>query len=104
MNATYSETTKQSQAEIPLLQQATACLEEILRSSAFADQVRAEWDRSKDLKGRTLYTLRLSAWTENASASFTARELKDRRELHWRLLDLWDDLLRLRIERSLRNL
>lgn len=100
MNATYSETIKQD----PLVQQATACLEEILRSSAFADEVRAEWDRGQDPKGRTLYTLRLSAWGESVSASFTPRDLRDRREVRWRLLDLWDNMLRLRIEQSLKNL
>ncbi|HEY7154617.1 MAG TPA: hypothetical protein VH575_11710 [Gemmataceae bacterium] len=100
MNATYSETTKQD----PLLQQATACLEEILRSSAFVDEVRAEWDHGQDQKGHTLYTLRLSAWGESVSASFTPRELLDRREVRWHLLNLWDNLLRLRVEQSLKNL
>ena len=95
MNVTYSD---------PLLQQAAECLDKILHSSAFADQVRAEWEQSQDPKGRTLYTLRLSAWEESVSASFTPRDLRDLREVRWRLLDLWDDLLRLRIERSLRNL
>jgi hypothetical protein len=88
----------------PLLQQATACLEEILRSSAFVDQVQAEWDRGQDGKGSTLYTLRLSAWGESVSASFTQRDLRDLREVRWSLRNLWDDLLRLKIEQSLKNL
>ncbi|HTU93365.1 MAG TPA: hypothetical protein VMF69_25010 [Gemmataceae bacterium] len=104
MNATYSETTKQGNAELPLLQQATACLEEILRSSAFADQVRAEWDGSQDPKGRTFYTLRLSAWEESVSASFTPRDLRDPREMRWQLRDLWDNMLRIRFNKSLENL
>lgn len=104
MNATYSETTKQDHAELPLLQQATACLEEILHSSAFVDQVQAEWDRGQDQKGRTLYVLRLSAWDVSVTASFTHRDLRDRRELRWRFRQLWDDLLRIRINKSLENL
>jgi hypothetical protein len=104
MNAVYSETTMQDPAKFPLLQQATACLEEILKSSRFADQVRAEWDRSQDPKGRTLYTLRLSAWELSVSASFTPRELRDRRELRWQLRQLWGKLLGLSIDRSLENL
>ena len=100
MNATYSETTKQD----PLLQQATACLEEILRSSAFVDEVRAEWDRGQDPKGRTLYTLRLFAWGESVTASFTRRDFRDRGELRWCLRELWGDLLQLGIDKSLENL
>jgi hypothetical protein len=104
MIATYSEMTKQTDRELALVEQATACLEQILASSAFKDQVRADWDRGKDGKGRTLYTLRLSAWGESVSASFTPRELRDRREMRWCLRKLWDDLLRLKIEQSLKNL
>jgi hypothetical protein len=100
MNATFSETIKQD----PLVQQATAYLEEILHSSAFADEVRADWDRGQDHKGRTLYTLRLSAWGENVSASFTPRELRDRRELRWNLRGLWGDLLQVRSHKLLENL
>ncbi|HTU21647.1 MAG TPA: hypothetical protein VMG10_26660 [Gemmataceae bacterium] len=95
MNVIYSD---------PLLQQPTACLEEIIAPSIFADQVQAEWDRGQDLKGHTLFTLRLSAWGESAAASFTPRDLRDLREVRWRLRNLWDDLLRLSIERSLKNL
>ncbi len=95
MNVTYSD---------PLLQPATTCLEEIINSSVFADEVRAEWDQGQDPKGRTLYTLRLSAWGLSVSASFTPSDLRDLREVRWRLLTLWDNLLRLKVERSLKNL
>lgn len=88
----------------PLLQQATECLDKILRSSAFADQVQAEWDRSEDQKGRPLYTLRLSAWGDSVTASFTPRELRDRRELRWGLRELWIDLLQVNSRKLLENL
>jgi hypothetical protein len=104
MNATYSETTRLGKTDMPLLQHATACLEDILRKSAFADEVQAEWQRGEDEKGRTLYTLRLSAWELSASASFTPRDLRDNWEVRWSLLTLWDNLLRLGNERSLKNL
>jgi hypothetical protein len=104
MIAKYSETTKQDHAALALPQQPMAFLEEIIGRSRFADEVQAEWDRGEDGKGRTLYVLRLSAWGESVSASVTPRDLRDHRELRWRLLDLWDDLLRLSIEQSLQNL
>jgi hypothetical protein len=59
---------------------------------------------TSDGKGSTLYTLRLSAWGESVSASFTQRDLRDLREVRWSLRNLWDDLLRLKIEQSLKNL
>ncbi|MGH7173702.1 MAG: hypothetical protein ACRELG_25750 [Gemmataceae bacterium] len=104
MNATYSETTKQGDAELTLLQQATACLEEIIGSSIFVDEVRAEWDRDQDPKGRTLYTLRLSVQAESVSASFTPRELRSPRDLRWRLRELWGDLLQIISHKLLENL
>lgn len=108
MNATYSETTKQEQAELLLLQQATACLEEVIGPSIFIDQLRAEWDQGQDPKGRRLYTLRLSVQAkgvaESVSASFTPRQLRDRRELHWRLRELWGDLLQAISHKLIENL
>lgn len=105
MNATYSETTKQGKkAELSLVRQATECLDKILRSSAFADQVQAEWDCGKDSKDRPLYTLRLSAWGDSVMASFTPRELRDRRELRWQLRELWIDLLQVNSHKLLENL
>jgi hypothetical protein len=102
MNAMYSETTKQGDAGLMLLQQATTCLEEIIGSSA--DQVCVKWDRSENPKGRTIYTLRLSAWAESVSAPFTLRELRSPHDLRWRLLDLWGDLLQIRSHKLLENL
>ncbi|HWG45198.1 MAG TPA: hypothetical protein VN688_20710 [Gemmataceae bacterium] len=101
MNTMYSETTTQADAELTLLHQATSCLEEIIGS--FTDEVRAEWDRGKDPKGRTLYTLRLSAWTESVSATFTPRELRAR-DLRYHLIRLWGDLLQVRSHTLLKNL
>lgn len=104
MNARYSETTKQACAELPLLQEATARLEEVIGPSIFVDQLRAEWNQDRDPKGRTHYTLRLSVQEESVSASFTPRELRDRRELRYRLIRLWGDLLQLISHKQLENL
>ena len=104
MNATYNETTRQGKAELPLLQQTTACLEEVISPSIFIDQIRAEWNPGQDPKGRTLYTLRLSVQSESVSASFTPRELRHRRDLRYRLIRLWGDLLELISHKQLENL
>jgi hypothetical protein len=102
MNVTYSDKAKQSGEGFSLLQQATSRLEEILGRSA--GLVEAAWDRTEDDKGHPLYTLRISAWTDSAAASFTPEELVAPRDVRLRLRFLWDDLLRARNHKQLEKL
>jgi hypothetical protein len=102
MNVRYSEKAKQSGEGYALLQQATNRLEEVLGPSA--DLVSAEWDRTQDQRGRTLYTLTVSDFTGEASASFTPEELQAPGRLRSRLLALWGDLLQARSDAQVKKL
>ncbi len=102
MNVKYSDKAKQPAEGFTLLQQATALLEEVLGPSAAV--VRAEWDRTEDEKGRTIYTLRLSDWTGAVQTKCAPDELESPRNLRYRLHRLWGDLLQLRSHQQLKNL
>src|SRR3954452_21327058 len=91
MNVTYHDTARQWGEGYVLLQHATKRLEEVLGPSA--GEVSAEWDRSQDERGRLVYTLKLSGFAREVSATFTPDELRSPSHLRSRLLDLWGDLL-----------
>ncbi len=102
MNVTYTEDVKQSSEGYSLLQQATTCLEEVIGLSA--DLVKAEWDCIKDVRQRTLYTLRLSDWSGEVSASYTQDQLQSLPKLRYGLIRLWGDLLQVRSHKQLQRL
>jgi hypothetical protein len=87
----FSDNVRQSKELYELAQQANALLEEVLGPSA--DLVSAEWERSKDAKGRDLLNLRIADWSGSESAIFAPLELKETAGLRWRLNRLWGDLL-----------
>ena len=101
MNVVYSEKAKQRAEDFALLQKATDFLEEILKAKAA--KVQAEWDRTEDAKGQTIFTLRVSDSVDSASHSFTPEELKSS-WLKFDLLRLWDDILRARGDRAFQRL
>lgn len=101
MNVTYPDRAKQVEGFF-LLEQATACLTEVLGPSA--EQVRIEWDRMEDACGRAVYTLRLSDWTGEASGNFSLEELRSSSQLRYRLVRLWGDLLQDRSHKQLKAL
>jgi hypothetical protein len=102
VNIAYSESARQWGEGYTLLQQATMRLEEIGGPSA--GQVKAEWDRAEDSRGRTIYTLRLSDWTGAVSAAFAPEELRNSTHMRYRLLRLWGDLLQVRSDKLLQDL
>jgi hypothetical protein len=102
MSITYSDQAKQSSEGYELLRQATKSLEEVLGPSA--QLVSAEWDQSRDERGRPQYTLRLSDFSGEVSAPFTPDELRSPTRLRSRLLDLWGDLLQVRSNTQVKKL
>ena len=102
MNIAYSDKAGQWREGNALLQQATTRLEEVL--GQHADEVKAEWDRGEDAKGRIVYTLRLSDWTGSVSASFTPEELQSPSHVRIRLYHLWGELLQVRSHKQLQEL
>lgn len=103
MNVSYSDATKQWQnGYFELLQQATMLLEGIVGESA--NRVSAEWDCVKDARGRLILSLTIRDATGQATAHFTPDELSVNREMRYRLLDLWGDLLQVRSHRLLEKL
>jgi hypothetical protein len=100
MNVTYTD--KAKQGGFALLQQATRYLEEVLGRSV--ETVKAEWDRTEDADGRSLYTLRLSDWSGSVSASFTPDELQSLSRSRIPLYRLWDELLQVRSHKQLEEL
>src|SRR6266436_3325167 len=83
MQVTYSDKAAQGGEGLALLQQATRRLEEAIGRST--DQVRAEWDRTEDVRGRPLYTLRVAEGAESASTSFAPDDLRESFDLRHRL-------------------
>ncbi len=84
-----------------LLQQATKCLEEVLGPSA--GRVRAEWEQTRDERGRTLYVLRISGFPDQVSGTFAPAELSASGHLRSRLRDLWGDLLQMRSDAGVKR-
>jgi hypothetical protein len=101
MNVTYTEKARQWGEGFTRLQQVTTRLEEVAGPSA--SLVKAEWDRREDPKGRALYTLRLSDWSGAVSADFAPDELTSR-DVRYRLIRLWGDLLQVRSHKQLQKL
>lgn len=101
MDVKYTDKAKQGE-EFVLLEQATACLADVLGPSA--GQVRTEWDRVEDACGRAVYTLRLCDWTGEASGNFSLQELRSSSQLRYRLIRLWGDLLQDRSHKQLKAL
>src|SRR5437870_3748843 len=101
MSVTYSDNVQQEQG-FDRLQRATRLLEEVLGSAA--GRVRASWDCGNDEKGRTVYTLHLADGPEELSTTFTLADLQRPREVRYRLIRLWGDVLQIRSQRQLRAL
>jgi hypothetical protein len=100
MNVKYSDRVKQGGGA--LLDQAAAVLEEVVGEAA--GRVRAEWDQAENGRGRPAYTLRLTDGPEEVTTTFAAEELRAPRELRYRLIRLWGDLLEKRSHRQLKEL
>jgi hypothetical protein len=95
MDVQYSPEARQWAEGLTLLEQASAFLADILgpRSS---QQVKAEWDRVQDHRGRALYRLSLRDFSGEVSTEFTPDELQNRLHMKVRLYRLWGDLLQVR--------
>jgi hypothetical protein len=102
MNVTYTDRIKKTDEAYDRLHEATDLLEEAIGPSAGSANV--EWDRIKDDKGRILHALRISDWTDTATASFTPDELQAKTHMRVRLSRLWDDLLQARNHKELQQL
>lgn len=98
----YSDQTRQPGEVSALLDQTISRLEEILGPSAATTE--AEWDRTADANGKPVFTLRISDWTGEATASFTPPELAEPNHVRVRLLHLWGELLQERNHRQLRKI
>ena len=98
----YRDGIKQMGGLLGLAQQATSSLEDVLGPSA--ELVTAEWDRSEDVRGRSLVLLRLSDFTGSATATFEPWELESATHMRSRLHRLWGDLLQVRSHQQLQEL
>jgi hypothetical protein len=102
MNVIYTDQGKPWREGAEVLQPVNIELEDAIGSPT--EDVQAEWDRTIDEQGCTLYKLRISDGTDQASVSLTPEELKSPRERRYRMLRLWAALLRDRSHRHLRKL
>jgi hypothetical protein len=93
----YTDRAKQDPKEYAALQAVTEALEQVAARSG--ETVIAEWDRTTDTKGRTVYVLRLSDWSGSASAIFAPHDLNLTNLLWARLYSVWGDLLQNRSHR-----
>jgi hypothetical protein len=102
MNVTHTDRIKKTDEAYDRLQEATDLLEEAIGPSA--GSANGEWDQIKNDKGHPLYTLRISDWTDTATASFTPDELQAKTHMRVRLCRLWGNLLQTRNHRELQQL
>ena len=102
MNVIYTERAKQESEGYHLLQQLTKNLEEVIGPPAA--NLTAQWDRTNDAKGQTRYTLGITDSADKASTSFEPDELKSNHHMRYRLLRLYDNLLKARTDRHFRRL
>ena len=102
MRVTITDRVKHIPEGFGLVQHATERLEEVLGQST--GLVSAEWDRSEDEKGRTLYTLRLNDFTGEVVARFAPDELRSSAQTDFRIYRLWGDLLQARNQKQLESL
>lgn len=98
----YTERSRQWGEGFTLLQQATKRLEEVLGPSA--PWIRAEWDRVENGKRRSVYSLRISDWTGEVSATYTPDELRSYLKDSYGWRRLWGDLLQVRSHKQLKEL
>lgn len=91
MKVTYNGKAEQWPEGYEPLKEASKLLEGI--RGPFADPVTAEWDRTEDSTGGTLYTLRLRDATAEVMASFCPADLKFPAYMRASLYRLWGDLL-----------
>jgi hypothetical protein len=98
----YSDRAKEDSQGFAALQAMTEILEQVLGPAS--GQVKAEWDKSTDARGRPVYVLRLSDWTGAASAVFAPDDLNPTNLLWARLYRLWGQLLQIRNHRQLEEL
>jgi hypothetical protein len=96
----YSERAKEPAEQFALVQNATKMLEEVV--ARHANEITAEWDKTKDSHGRPAYVLRISDDFGSASMIFSPGDLEPKNFLSYRLYGLWGDLLEVRSNR-LRN-
>jgi hypothetical protein len=96
------QTAKQWGEGFALVQSATKILGEVIGHSA--DSVSVSWDRVRNGRGRTMYTLRISDSFGEESASFTPAELESPSHLRSRFLSLWGDLLQARSDAQVKKL
>jgi len=87
---------------LTLAAQANRALSEVIGASA--GLVAAEWDRTEDMRGRPLITLRLSDHTGAVTGTFAPDELRSYPALRNRLYRLWGDLLQVRNHQQLQEL
>ncbi len=102
MNVIYTDRGKPWREGAEVLQPVNVELEDAIGSPT--EDVRAEWDRTMDDRGRTLYRLRISDGTDQASVSLTPEELQSPSDRRYRMLRLWAALLRDQSHRHLRKL
>ena len=95
---TYTDKAKSSEGVAPL-QKTTKLLDEVIGPAA-----EAEWDRTEDATGRTLYTLRITDGAESASTSFEPDELQSFLHMRVRLYGLWGEVLQAQTHKLLQGL
>ena len=100
----FSDAAKQTPEGNTLLEQANEDLKEVV-FGRLAEDVTAEWDRTQDASGRTLYSLKLRNSTgEEAENQFTPEELARPRYRQHKMGFLWDDVLKALTHKLLRQM
>lgn len=99
---TYGYWLRRSPELLRLAEARTADLEEKLGTSAFSAS--AEWDRTLDVLGRPLVTLRLTDFSGSATMVFEPSELEDPAHMRDRFALLWLMLLEIRSTQQLQEL
>jgi len=102
-SVTFSDKLKQVPTLQQMAEQASTYLDKII-SPQSAPIVSAEWDRAEDDQGQQLVTLALKENGEAVTARFSANDFQDGWEVKHRIRSTWDDLLRIRIHKSLEHL
>jgi hypothetical protein len=98
----YDDKTKNPRDEAAL-KEANKVLEEVV--SVSSAPINAEWKRTEDSAGRTVYRLEISDWTGlSPQEDFYSDELKPSPNLRFRLYGLLDKLLKARVDKKLQEL
>ena len=99
MDVQYSTEVRQQPAVLPLLQQASTLLANILGPQS-SQLVKANWTRVQDRRGRTIYRLTISDFTDEVFTDFEPEDLENSLHMKVRLSRLWGDLLQVRNDRQ----